>query len=50
MGLVVWGTIDDIVTARRAVRAYNQRLHNVSLVPVLRRDTRSVGLALTAQF
>jgi hypothetical protein len=50
VGFAVAGTIDDIATAPRAVRRYNQRQHSASIVPVIRRDNSSVGLAITGQF
>jgi hypothetical protein len=37
-GLFIGGTIDDIVTAPGAVRRRNQRLHDVAIVPMIRRD------------
>jgi hypothetical protein len=48
LGLYAWGTVDDIATAPRAVRRYNERLRNVTLVPMVRRNT--AGVVLSAQF
>lgn len=48
LGLLIAGTIDDIVTAPGEARRYNQRFQNVSLVPMVRRDTG--GLMLTGRF
>ena len=50
VGFAIAGTIDDIATAPRAVRRYNQRQHSASIVPVIRRDNSSVGFAITGQF
>src|SRR5262245_11382151 len=38
VGFGIAGTIDDIATAPRAVRRYNQRQHSTSIVPVVHRD------------
>jgi hypothetical protein len=50
IGSYVVGMFDDVVTASRDVRSYNEHLHNVSIVPVVRRDNHSVGLAIAGQF
>jgi len=49
IGLWVYGTIDDIVTAPGRVRAYNKEHAGiVAITPMLRRD--GGGLALTGRF
>ena len=50
VGLYVVGTFDDFATASRDVRRYNQELHNISIVPMVRRDNNSLGLAITGRF
>jgi len=50
VGFTIAGTIDDIATVPRDVRSYNQRLYNVSIVPVIQRDRGGVGLALAGRF
>lgn len=47
-GLYLGGTIDDIVTAPGTARRYNHRFENISIVPVLRRD--SDGVAVMGRF
>jgi hypothetical protein len=49
-GLTIVGTLDDIATAPRDVRRHNQRLYGTSIVPVVHRDSRSVGLSITGRF
>ena len=49
-GFTIAGTIDDIATVPRDVQRYNQRLHDVSIVPVVHRDRGGVGLALAGRF
>ena len=43
--LFVGGTIDDIAGAPGAVRNYNQRFHDVAIVPVIRGDSSGVMIA-----
>lgn len=47
-GLYVGGTIDDIATAPGKVRRYNERFHDVALVPMIRGD--SSGLTVAGRF
>ena len=47
LGLFVWGTLDDIVTAPRRVRARNAA-HPIAVVPTLRGD--GGGLAIAGRF
>jgi hypothetical protein len=47
-GLYIGGTIDDIATAPAAARRYNQRAHDVAVVPVIRRDQG--GVLVSARF
>lgn len=49
-GLWVGGTIDDIVMAPRDARRHNERLQQVTLVPLLRPDDHGLGLAVAARF
>jgi drug/metabolite transporter (DMT)-like permease len=50
LGLWVGGTIDDIVMAPRDARRHNERLQQVTLVPLVRRDDHGLGLAVAARF
>jgi hypothetical protein len=49
-GLWVGGTIDDIVMAPRDARRHNERLRQVTLVPLVRPDDHGLGLAVAARF
>jgi len=49
-GLWVGGTIDDIVMAPRDARRHNERLRQVTLVPLVRPGDRGLGLAVAARF
>lgn len=48
VGLYVWGTIDDVVTAPTRARRHNQQLQSMALRPVLTKDT--AGLAFGGRF
>ncbi|HEY6177776.1 MAG TPA: hypothetical protein VIX73_25145 [Kofleriaceae bacterium] len=48
IALYAAGTVDDIVTAPAAVRRHNERLRNLAVVPMVRRDAG--GVMLAAQF
>lgn len=48
LALYAAGTLDDILTAPREARRYNQRIQGVAVVPMLRRD--GAGVALAARF
>jgi hypothetical protein len=48
LGLVLAGTIDDIVTAPSRVRRHNERLSNLAIAPML--TGSSAGLALGGRF
>jgi hypothetical protein len=48
LGLLIAGTIDDIVTAPGEARRYNERLQGLAIVPMVKRDTG--GLMLTGRF
>jgi len=47
-GLYLWGTVDDMVTAPRAARRYNERLHDVALAPLA--HPGGGGLAIVGRF
>jgi hypothetical protein len=47
-GLLIGGTIDDIVTAPRKVRKRNQQMFSVGVAPVV--TPRTAGLALSGTF
>jgi hypothetical protein len=49
-GLYLAGTIHDIASAPGDARRYNQRLHNVSIAPIVRPDDHGLGVAVAAQF
>jgi hypothetical protein len=49
-GLWVGGTIDDIVMAPRDARRHNERVRQVTLVPLVRPGERGLGLAVAARF
>jgi hypothetical protein len=49
-GLWVGGTIDDIVMAPRDARRHNERLQQITLVPLVRPNDHTLGLAVAARF
>ena len=50
VALYVGGTVDDFVMAPRDARDHNARLHQVTLVPLVRPDDHGLGVAVAARF
>ena len=49
-GLWVGGTLDDIIMAPRDARHHNEQLHQLTVVPLVQPNSRSLGLGIAARF